>query len=148
MKRRTKQFGLRVIRLVQSLPRAGAADVIGRQLLRAATAVGANYKSSCRARTDKDFLARMGIVEEEADESSSWLELLLEANLVTPVAVGDLLGEADEIARIVVASIKTAKSRVAKASSRHPAAVGARKSEIRPAPQGYAVAGNPKSEIG
>ena len=69
MKERTLQLGLRVIRVVEALPRTRASDVIGRQLLKAGTSVGANYRASCRSRSDADFLARMGVVEEEADET-------------------------------------------------------------------------------
>ena len=80
MKRRTKQFALRVIRLVESLPRGRTADVIGKQLLRSGTSVGANYRSACRAKSPADFISKMGIVEEEADESLYWMELLIVSN--------------------------------------------------------------------
>src|SRR5881398_3302300 len=83
LRQRTKAFALAIVRLVDALPRGRAADVIGRQLLRAGTSVAANYRSARRARSRKEFLAKMGIVEEESDESSFWLELLLEAGLVT-----------------------------------------------------------------
>src|SRR3954454_24160553 len=107
---RTKQFALRVIRLVDRLPnnkRSG--DVIGKQLLRSATSVGANYRSACRARSPAEFLAKMGIVEEEADESAYWMELLIDAEIVKREVLGDLYAEADEIVAMVVASIKTAR---------------------------------------
>ena len=79
LKERTKTFALSILRLVDDLARSRASDVIGRQLLRAATSVAANYRSARRARSRKEFLAKMGIVEEEADESAFWLELMLEA---------------------------------------------------------------------
>lgn len=115
MKERTKAFALRVIRLAGSRPRDRASEVMGRQLLRSGTSVGANYRSACRSRSDKDFMARMGLVEEEADESMYWMELLVQSKLVRRELVEDLLGEADEIVRIVVASIKTVKHRTRRA---------------------------------
>jgi len=132
MKTRTKQFGLRVIRLVASLPRNRTGDVIGRQLLRAGTSVGANYRAACRSRTDKDLLTRMGIVEEEADEVLYWLELLAEANIVKAERLADLQAEGDEILAMVVASIRTVKRRmsIAHKAGRSPLAVNP-KSEIR-----------------
>src|SRR5262245_33129291 len=82
LQRRTKQFAMRIIRLVERLPNTRTADVIGRQLLRSGTSVGANYRSACRARSPAEFCAKMGIVEEEADESGYWIELLVESGLV------------------------------------------------------------------
>ena len=84
MKHRTKQFALRVIKAVEALPRTRTADVIGKQLLRSATSVGANYRAACRAKSNADFINKMGTVEEESDESAYWMELLVEAGLVTP----------------------------------------------------------------
>ena len=109
MKKRTRAFALAVIRLVEGLPRTKEADVIGRQLLRSGTSVGANYRASCRARSQADFVAKMGIVEEEADESIYWMELLVEAGLVHSNAVAEVLDEANQITAIVVSSIKTAR---------------------------------------
>src|SRR5216117_2318536 len=109
LRERTKAFALGVIRLVQDLPRNRAADVIGHQLLRAGTSVGANYWSARRARSRREFLAKMGIVEEEADESSLWLDLLIEARLVTSARVLDLRHEAGQLVAITVASIRTAR---------------------------------------
>jgi four helix bundle protein len=82
---RTKQFALRIIRLVEALPKGRTADVIGRQLLRCEASVGANYRAACRARSNADFISKMGIVEEEADESLYWMELLIEAEIVKSV---------------------------------------------------------------
>lgn len=109
MKKRTLAFALTIIRLVQGLPRTKEADVIGRQLLRSGTSVGANYRASCRARSQADFVAKMGIVEEEADESIYWVELLVDAGVVNSNAVAELLDEANQITAIVVSSIRTAR---------------------------------------
>jgi len=109
MKTRTKRFALRVMRLTESLDGRRSADVIGRQLLRAGTSVGANYRAACRARSGADFVAKMGIVEEEADEAMFWMELLVEAELVKSDLVADLMRECNEIIAIVVSSINTAR---------------------------------------
>ena len=109
LKKRTKEFALRIIRLVEALPKGRVSDVIGRQLLRSGTSVGANYRSSCRARSKADFISKMGIVEEEADESHYWMELLVEAGIVKITKLESLMKEADEILAIIVSSIKTAK---------------------------------------
>lgn len=82
LKGRTKQFALRIIRLVESLPKGRTSDVIGRQLLRSGTSVAANYRAACRARSTADFVAKMGIVEEETDESIFWMELLVDAKIM------------------------------------------------------------------
>ena len=111
MKRRTKKFALRVIRLVESLPNERTAEVIGRQLLRSGTSVGANYRAACRAKSTADFIAKMGTVEEEADESSYWMELLVEAEIVKADRLESLMKEADELLAITVASINTAKKK-------------------------------------
>ena len=111
LKDRTKAFALRVVRLVEALPRGRAADVIGKQLLRSATSVGANYRAAKRARSRAEFVAKMGVVEEEADECVYWLELLTGASLVKPGRVADLTDEANELVAITVASIKTARRR-------------------------------------
>jgi len=111
LKGRTKHFALRVIRLVAALPRGRIEDVISAQLLRAGTSVGANYRAACRARSRADFVAKMGIVEEEADESLYWMEMLVEAKLAKPSLLVPLMEEANEILAIVVSSIKTARGR-------------------------------------
>ena len=112
LQRRTKSFALRVIELTDTLPRARAADVIGRQLLRSGTSVAANYRSACSARSMADFVSKMGLVEEEADESQFWLELLGESGLLSGDPLAALLKEANEITRIAAASRKTAKARI------------------------------------
>jgi len=111
MKCRTKQFALRVIRLVESLPKGRTAAVIGRQLLRSGTSVGANYRAACRAKSTADFISKMGTVEEEADESLYWMELLVEAGIVKSEKLDALMKEADELVAITVASINTARKR-------------------------------------
>lgn len=111
LKKRTKALALRVIRLAESLPRSRTSDVISRQLLRCGTSVGANYRAACRARSRADFIAKMKIVEEEGDEALYWIELLVEAGQVKAALVQDLLNEGETILSVVVASIKTARSR-------------------------------------
>jgi four helix bundle protein len=110
MKQRTRAFALRVIRLVEALPKTKTADVVGKQLLRCGTSVGANYRASCRAKSPADFIAKMGIVEEEADETIYWIEMLIESGLIEKDRVAGLLDEANQIVAIVVSSIKTARS--------------------------------------
>jgi four helix bundle protein len=111
LKERTKQFALRVMRLVDALPARRSANVVGDQLLRSATSVGANYRSARRARSIAEFCSKLGIVEEEADESLYWLELIAEGGLVKTHRLTALIQEADEIVAMVVASLRTAKNR-------------------------------------
>jgi four helix bundle protein len=112
LKQRTKEFALRVIRMTDFLPREPAADVLSRQLIRSATSVAANYRSACRARSRADFVAKMALVEEEADESALWIEMLAPANLVPTKRLGPLRQEATEITAIAVSSIRTARARI------------------------------------
>jgi four helix bundle protein len=109
LKERTKSFALKVIKVVEMLPKGRTADILGRQLLNAGTSVGANYRSACRAKSTADFISKMGIVEEEADETVYWMELLVEAGLVSKDDLISLLDEADQILAITVSSIKTAR---------------------------------------
>ena len=118
LKPRTKRFAFRVIRLVRSLPHDDVAHVIGKQLLRSGTSVGANYRAACRARSSADFCAKMGIVEEEADESAYWLELLIEAEVIEERLLAELLAEANELVAITVASISTARKNNPKTQQR------------------------------
>src|SRR3990172_1823574 len=111
---RKKQFGLRVIRLVDSLPRSKSATVIGNQLLRSATSVGANYRAACRGRSRADFIAKLGIALEEADESLYWMEMLLEAELVPKPKILNLIDEANQLVSILTTSIKTARANTAR----------------------------------
>lgn len=117
LKKRTKQFALRTIRMVESLPRSVGADVLGRQVLRSACSVAGNYRSACRAKSRADFISKMGTVEEESDESGLWFELLGESGIVVPGKVASLLKEADELTAIAVASIRTARARKANPQS-------------------------------
>ncbi|MBI5676423.1 MAG: four helix bundle protein [Nitrospirae bacterium] len=100
------------MRNVESLPKTMTAAILGKQLLRAGTSVGANYRAACRARSTAEFIAKMGIVEEEADESIYWMELLLEAGIPTRDKIGPLKCEAEELLAITVSSIKTARKGV------------------------------------
>jgi four helix bundle protein len=111
-KQRTKKAALRVITLVTALPRNREADVLGRQLLRSGTSIGANYRAACRAKSVPDIISKLSTVEEEADESLYWLELLAESNLVRVQRIGGLCQEIDEILAMVVASIKTLRLRL------------------------------------
>ncbi|SRR5258706_5362396 len=111
LKERTKMFALRVIRVVNSLPQNRTADVVGKQLLRCGTSVGANYRAACRARSTADFVSKMGIVLEETDEAAYWMELLVDAGLVRGGRMADLHDEACQLVAIIVSSINTAKHR-------------------------------------
>ncbi|MEP7274689.1 MAG: four helix bundle protein [Acidobacteriota bacterium] len=110
-KNRTRNLALRIIKLVEALPRGQVADVIGRQLLRSATSVGANYRAACRGKSEGDFAHKLAIVEEEADESLYWMELLIEAGIVSQARLTPLMSEANEIIAMTVASIRTLRRR-------------------------------------
>jgi four helix bundle protein len=107
--KRTMNFGLRVIRLVDSLPKHQVATVLGNQLLRAGTSVGANYRAAVRGKSRADFISKMGTVGEECDEALYWMEMLIESGSVKPKLLKALIDEGDEILSIVLASIKTAR---------------------------------------
>jgi four helix bundle protein len=109
MKQRTRAYALRIIKLVESLPNTPTARVIGNQLLRCGTSAPANYRAACRARSKADFIAKMGIVEEETDESIFWIEMLVETGLIKQSRVTQLLDEGDQILSIVVSSINTSR---------------------------------------
>ncbi|KAF0158957.1 MAG: hypothetical protein FD159_851 [Syntrophaceae bacterium] len=111
LKDRTKQFALRIIRLINALPDSVTASVIGKQLLRSGTSVGANYRAACRGRSKADFATKLGIVLEEADECAYWFELLMESGIVKKELIDPLLKEANELTAIFVSSIKTVKGR-------------------------------------
>jgi four helix bundle protein len=106
-KQRTKALGLRVIKLVSSLPKNTVSEVIGKQLIRSGTSVGANYRAACRARSTADLIAKLRIVEEEADECLYWMELIVEAKLVDVANLRSIMSETNEILAMTVASIKT-----------------------------------------
>ena len=111
LKQRTKEFALRVIRMTDALPKTMAASVLGKQLLRSATSVAANYRSACRGRSKAEFVAKLGIVEEEADESSLWLELIEDAEMLPAKKLSALRAESGELTAIMVSSIRTARLR-------------------------------------
>ena len=107
MKQRTKAFALRVIKLVNSLSKDLVSRRLGDQLLRSGTSIAANYRAACRARSKADFISKLGIVEEEADESALWMELLIESGMVPQRRLEKLLDEANKLTAIVVASRKS-----------------------------------------
>lgn len=109
LKKRTFEFGSRIITTVEALPKTETARILGRQLLRSGTSVGANYRAAARAKSRADFVAKLGIVEEECDESAYWIEMIVDRKLLAPNRLTDLLDEANELLAITVASIKTAR---------------------------------------
>ena len=109
LKDRTKQFALSVIRMCRTLPRTQEGSIITRQLLRSCTSVGANYRAVCRARSGADFISKLGIVLEEADETLFWLELLVDSGVARHEMTSPLIREANELVSIFVASLRTAK---------------------------------------
>jgi len=109
MKRRTKEFALRIMKLVGALPQSIEGRAVGNQLVRAGTSVGANYRAACRGRSRAEFIAKLGLVEEEADESAFWLEIIIEGNLLKKHQAESLLEEANELVAIIAASRKSAK---------------------------------------
>lgn len=108
--KRTKTYALRVIKTVQALPRNDVGDVLGRQLLRAGTSVGANYRAACRAKSTADFVNKLKIVEEECDESLYWMELMIESGLIRLRRLELLMQEGDELLAIFVSAIKTTRT--------------------------------------
>ncbi len=112
LKKRTKQFALRVLRLTAALPKTVEAKVVQNQLARAGTSVAANYRASCRARSRAEFISKIGNVIEEADESCFWMELIIEGEMISPTKVNALLEEANELTAIMTASRKTAQDKL------------------------------------
>ena len=108
LKARTKQFALRVMTLVDALPRTIQGRAIANQIIRSATSVAANYRAACRARSRAEFIAKIGVVEEEADETAFWLELIIDSALLTDARIHPLLTEAGELVAIMAASRKSA----------------------------------------
>ncbi|MCD4755228.1 MAG: four helix bundle protein [Deltaproteobacteria bacterium] len=111
LRRRSKQFALRVIRMFKFLPRTEEAKILGKQVLRSGTSTAANYRAACRARSKAEFVSKMGIVVEEIDETVFWLELLVESEIVEYRKIQELLKEANELLAIFASSRKTARSR-------------------------------------
>ncbi len=106
---RTKRFSVEVVNLIAGLPKNMVAEVLGRQVLRSATSVGANYRAACRAKSQADFINKIAIVIEEADETQFWIELLVEGKIIKRDIAASLWKEADELISIMTASSKTAK---------------------------------------
>lgn len=109
---RTKQFALRIIRLYQQLPKSGESQVIGKQVLRSGTSVGANYREAFRSRSDAEFIAKIGDCLKELDETSYWLELLVESELVPPSRLSNLQDETNQLLAIFTTVSKSAKKRL------------------------------------
>jgi four helix bundle protein len=111
MKDRTKKFALRILKMADALPTSRSGNAIANQLVRSGTSVAANYRALCRSKSRADFINKTSIVEEEADESGFWLELVVDAGLMTAARIKPLLAEASEITAMLVASRKTAIAR-------------------------------------
>ena len=111
MKNRTKQFALRILKMADALPTSRSGNAIANQIVRSGTSVAANYRALCRSKSRADFINKTSIVEEEADESGFWLELVVDAGLMTAARIKPLLAEASEITAMLVASRKTAIAR-------------------------------------
>ncbi len=110
LRNRSKQFAIEAVRLCRILPKSDEARIIGRQLLRSATSVAANYRAVGRSRSRAEFISKMGTVVEEADESAFWLELLVECEIIAKEKIEGTLREANELLAIFAASQRTAKS--------------------------------------
>lgn len=109
LKKRTKEFALRILKLVDALPKTTAGRALASQIVRSGTSVAANYRAACRAKSPADFIAKLGIGEEEADETLFWLELLEESDFIAPAKLVAIKQEAHELIAITVTSIKTAR---------------------------------------
>jgi four helix bundle protein len=109
LKHRTKAFAIRIVKLFRSLPKTEEARIIGRQVLRSGTSVAANYRAVCRARSKAEFISKIGVVVEEADETVFWLEMLIETKIVAGEKLAELLKEANELLAIFAASQRTAR---------------------------------------
>ena len=116
LKARTKQFALRVVKMFKALPRGEEARIMGRQVLRSGTSVGANYRAACRARTANEFISKIRVAVEEADETGYWLELLVEALIIGKARLDPLLAECNELLAILASSQHTAESRLRRRS--------------------------------
>lgn len=110
LRRRTKAFALQIIRFCSRLPHSPEGSILGKQLLRSGTSVGANYREACRARSDAEFISKVEVVLQELDETAYWIELMMEG-LGVQCNAAELLGETDQLTAIFVASVKTVKAR-------------------------------------
>lgn len=129
LKERTKQFALRVMRLVDALPRTAKGNAVAGQLMRSGTSVAANYRAACRGRSRAEFVAKIGVVEEEANETALWLELIIEDKILPEKKIVSLLVEANELVAIMAASYISATRRVA--SDKSQSAIRTQQSSIR-----------------
>ena len=111
LRERTEQFAIRIVRLFRSLPKNDEARIIGKQVLRAGTSLAANYRAVCRARSRAEFISKIGVAVEEADETVFWLEILVETAIVPRARMDQLLAEANELLAILAASQRTARAR-------------------------------------
>jgi len=111
LRARTKEFAIRIVRLFKSLPKTDEARIIGKQVMRSGTSVAANYRAVCRARSQADFVSKIGVVVEEADETVFWLELLVDTGIVQKVLMENILLEANELLAIFAASLWTARQK-------------------------------------
>ena len=109
LKKRTKDFAIRIVKLYRALPNTGDAKVIGNQFIRSGTAIAANYRASCRARSNAEFIAKIGVVVEEADETVFWLEILVDCEIFSDAKMKDMIQEGNELLAIFAASQSTAK---------------------------------------
>ncbi len=114
---RTRKFALDIINLIEALPRDNTSRVIARQLVRCGTSVGANYRAACRSNSRPDFVSKMGTVEEEADESVYWMQLLVDSEKIRPEKISILINETNELVAMTVASIQTARKAVRTSNS-------------------------------
>ncbi|HEU5238825.1 MAG TPA: four helix bundle protein [Pyrinomonadaceae bacterium] len=130
LKNRTKAFALRVMNLVEALPKSIKGRAIANQLIRSGTNVAADYRAACRARSKAEFISKIGTVEEEADESALWMELIIEDKLLSQRKVGSLLNEADELVAIMAASYISAARAKRNALVRGKSAIRNQQSEI------------------
>jgi four helix bundle protein len=131
LKERTKQFALRVMRLVDALPKTPKGRAIASQLVRSGTSVAANYRAACRGRSKAEFISKLGVAEEEADETALWMELIIADRLLPEKKVGSLLCEANELTAILAASYISASRPHQPVSRNSQSAIRSQKSEIR-----------------
>ena len=109
LQERTRKFALRIVKLFRLLPKTDGARILGQQLLRSGTSIGANYRAACRARSRAEFVAKLGIVQEEADETAFWLELMRDAGIFPEAKLREIVQEAKELVAIFVSSVRTQK---------------------------------------
>jgi len=111
LKKRTKEFALRTIKMIEKMPKGIAAAVVSKQVVRSATSVASNYRAACRAKSDNDFLYKIDVVLEEADETLFWLEIIVEAGMMKESLMKNLMKESDELVAIFTATSKTMRSK-------------------------------------